>query len=146
MGGQPVARREGGHARGDAGVGDRRVAAETLCQHGGPGIGDGVGRVLGIPLVGVGVAGLDDQGDAADEGHHRHGGDDDDLPARGAPRVAGSDLTHGDLVHGCLGQAAAAAASVWTSGQLYSTTRTDWASKVTPLRKTMFEMNGVIGL
>ena len=61
------------------------ATAESLGEDGRPGIRDGVRRVLGDALVGVGVAALEDERDATDERDHRERGDDDDLAPLGAP-------------------------------------------------------------
>ena len=108
--------------------------------------------------MGVGVAALEDERDAADERDHRERGDDDDL----APLAASAERWNGTVrcmvtscvgggrrwpVHGCLGQAAASAATVPAEipGQLYSTESCEVAVKVTPFPNRMLLMNGVIG-
>ena len=90
------------------------AAAEPLGEDRRAGVGDGVRRVLGDPLMGVGVAAFEHERDAADEGDHRECGDDDDLaalPTIGARGKAGQAV-HGDLKggvdeptggHGCFG-------------------------------------------
>ena len=96
--------------------------------------------------------------DATDQRDHGERGDDDDLAALGSPIGCRCDVAmHGVLVggigstatvHGCLGQAAASAATVRAlrfRGQLYSTESCDVAVNVTPFPNRMLLMNGVIG-
>ena len=87
----------GGHGvrrRLDVGV-DLRPAAQSLGEDRGAGVRHRVGGVLGDALVGVGVAALDDERDAADEGHQRQGGDDDDLAPLPAIRARAGSRTSG---------------------------------------------------
>ena len=72
------------------GVALRRVATQALGQDGRAGVGDRIGGILGDALVGVGIAALQDERDAADEGDHREGGDDDDLAL--LPTIAAGGL------------------------------------------------------
>ena len=76
----PVGVRHRVHRALDVGVGPGR-AAEALGEDRGARVRDRVDAVLRDALVGVGVAGLDDQRDAPDDRDHRQRGDDDDLAA-----------------------------------------------------------------
>ena len=72
-----------------------RSSAKSLGEDGGAGVGDRVRGVLGHPLVGVGVAALEHERDAADHRDQRKNGHDEDLAAfairaeqRGGGRVS----------------------------------------------------------
>ena len=106
--------------------------------------------------MGIGVAALEDEGDAANHRNHRKDGDNEDLSALPIAGIEGgaTGTLHGVLVacskrgspgHGCLGHAAAATPSDRLGGQLYSTGSTDFDVKVIPFLKMMLLMSGVIG-
>ncbi len=119
-----------------------RDAAERFRENGRARVGDGIRGVLRLALVGVGVATLEDQRDAADQGDHRERRDRDDL----SPLVTARPMAiHGRPPHGCFGQLAAATASVRTAGQLNSTESVELAVNVTPFLKMMLPISGVIG-
>ena len=107
--------------------------------------------------MGICVAALQHERNAADHRQERDHGDDEDLAtlALAMEGRAGAGPVHGDLVgrskagstvHGCFGQAAAPMASVGSAGQLFSTDRTEVALNVTPFLKMRLPMIGVIGL
>ncbi len=111
-------------------------------------------RVLGDPLMRIGVAALEHERDAADDRDHREGRDDEDLASLATTcaavgplgvhvRFLGGRGRPALIAHGCFGHWSAVGKSSF--GQRYSTLRIDSAVSVTPFPNRKLLMIGVIG-